>query len=246
MNKLTLLALIVPDGDGDAWQEHLQEKKLGPTLSFPCEGAAASALLSSLGLEASEKRMIMTVTPRRRVSRLFRGFVEEMGIRLPGRGIALGLPLTAVGGQTALSLLLGERQSMDPNEVSDMNTTVYPYSLVLAICESGFSDAVMDAARSAGARGGTVVHAKGTAGELAKKFMGVSLASEKEMVLIVTAEAQRTDIMRAVMDQAGIHSPAHAVVLSLPVSEVAGLRSVQPGDEEPEPAGTESPEPPKA
>ena len=39
----------------------------------------------------------------------------------------------------------------------------FEYEVILCIVNSGFSDAVMDAAKEFGARGGTVIHARGTA-----------------------------------------------------------------------------------
>lgn len=66
--------------------------------------------------------------------------------------------------------------------------------------------------------------------------MGVSLAAEKEMVLIVIKREDKKRIMRAIMDQAGTASKARSVILSLPVTSTAGLRLLE--DEEPE-AGIE-------
>ena len=119
---------------------------------------------------------------------------------------------------------------------------VYPYALIMAICEGGHTDPVMDAARSAGARGGTVIHAKGTAGELAKKFMGMSLANEKELILIICREEERRPIMQGIMDQAGIASPSHTILFTLPVEDVAGLRSVVKEEEEEEEQEETAPE----
>ena len=41
----------------------------------------------------------------------------------------------------------------------------YTHEAILCIVNSGFSEAVMDSAKKAGARGGTVVNARGTAGK---------------------------------------------------------------------------------
>ena len=86
---------------------------------------------------------------------------------------------------------------------------------------------IMDAAREAGAYGGTVVHAKGTGMEAAEKFMGVSLAAEKEMIFIVTKTELKNAIMQAVMQKAGLDSKAKSIVFSLPVTDTAGLRLVE-------------------
>ena len=101
------------------------------------------------------------------------------------------------------------------------------YSLITVIVEKGCSDMVMDAARDAGARGGTVVHAKGTGTEQVAKFFGVSITPEKELIYIATRKSQRTEIMKAIMENAGPHTEAKAVVFSLPVEDIAGLTSIQ-------------------
>ena len=95
--------------------------------------------------------------------------------------------------------------------------------LIVAVYEKGYTDMVMDAAREAGAGGGTTIRAKGT-GAGAQKFFGLSLAEEKEMLFIVTATDKKKDIMRAIMQNAGIDSKAHSLVFSLPVTESAGFR----------------------
>ena len=82
------------------------------------------------------------------------------------------------------------------------------------------------AARGAGAYGGTVIHAKGTGMEYAEKYLGVTIAAEKEMIFIVTKKEQKNGIMKAIMEQAGMDSAAKTVVFSLPVTDTAGLRLV--------------------
>ena len=96
------------------------------------------------------------------------------------------------------------------------------YELLVAIANQGYIDTVMDAARSAKAGGGTVIHAKGTGMELAKKYLGVSLVEEKEVILIVTKSREKNQIMKAIM--AGADPKAGAIVFSLPVTDTAGLR----------------------
>ena len=82
----------------------------------------------------------------------------------------------------------------------------------------------MDAARSAGASGGTVIHAKGTGTDEAGRFFKVSIASEKEIVLILSRTGEKAEIMSAILRQAGPGTDAGAIVFSLPVTDVAGFR----------------------
>ena len=97
------------------------------------------------------------------------------------------------------------------------------YEMIIAVANQGYIEPIMEAARSAGAGGGTVIHAKGTGTNEMGKFFGMSLAAEKEMTMIVTRKEQKNDIMRAIMERAGMESKAKTFLFSLPVSGVAGV-----------------------
>ena len=101
----------------------------------------------------------------------------------------------------------------------------FEHELIVVILNEGYADFVMDAARSAGAGGGTVLHAKGTAGGRAQRFFGVNLAEEKDMVYIVAHKSEKAAVMKAVSRKAGPDSEARGICFSLPISSVMGLRS---------------------
>ena len=103
----------------------------------------------------------------------------------------------------------------------------FEHELLVMILNEGYIDEVMDAAREAGAAGGTVLHAKGTGARQAQKFFGVSLADEKEVLLIVAKSTEKAGIMRAVIRAYGPDTPAGTITFSLPISEVAGLRLLE-------------------
>jgi nitrogen regulatory protein PII len=140
---------------------------------------------------------------------------------LPDRGIALSIPLTSMGGRRSVELYSGGHENDEEEEQTMQEKQM---ELIVAICEKGHTDEVMDAARSAGARGGTVIHAKGTGSKYSSKFFGISIAEEKEMIYIVSSVDNKKDIMKSIMTNAGVETPAHTVVFSLPVSDTAGLR----------------------
>ena len=144
---------------------------------------------------------------------------QALYIDIPGNGIMLAVPVKSAGGAQALAYLAGENTTNQ--EKPAMN---FDYELIYVILNEGYSDDVMNAARSAGATGGTVVSAKGTGIRQAEKFQGLTLASEKEIILIVARSSAKAAIMRAVIEKAGLQTKAGAVCLSLPVSQVEGLR----------------------
>ena len=99
----------------------------------------------------------------------------------------------------------------------------FAYELIVAITSEGCTDMVMNAARTAGARGGTVLHGKGTGSRDTQKFYNISIAEEKEVVLIVAAAERKTEIMQSVLHKAGPDTEAGTILFSLPASEVAGF-----------------------
>ena len=134
-------------------------------------------------------------------------------------GIAFIIPVSSIGGKRALQFLT-EHQTFALKEESTLKDT--RYELLLVIANQGHTGSIMDAARAAGAGGGTVIHAKGTGMEGAAHFMGVDLVNEKELVLIVSRTTLKNQIMQAIMQGAG--PKAGAIVFSLPVTDTAGLR----------------------
>ena len=104
--------------------------------------------------------------------------------------------------------------------------------LLVVVANQGYTEMIMDAARGMGAGGGTVIHAKGTGMEKAEQFLGVSLASEKEMVFIVVKREDKNAVMRAIMEKAGLSSKAKSIVFSLPVTSTAGMRLMEAEDDE--------------
>ena len=95
--------------------------------------------------------------------------------------------------------------------------------MIVCIVNTGFSDAVMSAARECGARGGTVVHARGTASPEAETFFKISIQPDKEVVLIVVPAAIRDDILHAIYREAGLKTPGQGIAFSLPVDNAVGL-----------------------
>ena len=192
-------------------------------------GTASRELLSLLGLTATDKAVMVAVAGRDDTRKLFSQARQKLYIDIPGNGIMLSVPVKSVGGARTLAWLTGGKQMEKGKPAMD-----FEYELIYVILNEGHSDEVMDAARPAGAAGGTVLSAKGTGIRQTEKFHGLSITSEKEVVLIVARSAVKADIMRAVAEKAGLDTPAGAVCFSLPVTRVEGLRRLEEEAEEEE------------
>lgn len=97
------------------------------------------------------------------------------------------------------------------------------YEAVFCIVNDGFSDVVMDAAREAGARGGTVIHARGTANKEAEKFFKITIQPEKEIVMILVPADIKDDVLRAIYRNAGLKTEGQGIAFSVAVGDVVGM-----------------------
>ena len=97
------------------------------------------------------------------------------------------------------------------------------YEVILAIVNSGFADDVMAVARDQGARGGTVLGARGLARADAAAFFGITLHEEKEIVMIVVPKTIRDNVLNAIYKEMGMAKKAQGIAFSLPVTDTAGL-----------------------
>ena len=195
----------------------MQTLELPLSIELIGRGTAPSNILDLLGLSTHEYHIYMTIADRERTGRFIDEARRNLYIDAPGQGIIVATPIKSVGGGKTLANLNGGRPTEGAPEIN------YHYELVLAIANEGHTDTVMAAARSAGARGGTALHGKGTGSRDAAKFFGVSIASEKEVIMIVAKSSEKAAIMKAIIDQAGTQTEAGAVVMSLPISAVAGF-----------------------
>lgn len=224
MSKLNLMTTIVDRNQVRKYLHLYEEEGLQIMLVTLGDGTASGDVLDYLGLEATEKAVIFSVLTDENFYKTKKSLQKKLQIDAPGGGIAFIVPFSSIGGKKALRFFTVGQDFQKEEESALKDTT---YELVIVIANQGYIEMVMDAARGAGAYGGTVIHAKGTGMEQAEKFMGVSLAAEKEMIFIVAKKEQKNDIMKAVMEQAGLDTKAKSIVFSLPVTDTAGLRLLE-------------------
>lgn len=221
MSRLYMMVTITDRNRKKKFEEFYKKNEHMVFFTTLGRGTANSEMLDYFGLEESEKVVILSVVTEETWKKLRREMIVKMQIDVPGTGIAFIVPLSSIGGEKTLHFLI-QSEKFEREEESTLKET--EYELLVAIANQGCIDTVMDVARSVGAGGGTVIHAKGTGMETEEKFLGVSLAAEKEIILIVTRKKQKNAIMKAMMEQTGLASKEKTIIFSLPVTSTVGLR----------------------
>ena len=96
------------------------------------------------------------------------------------------------------------------------------FELIVAIVNKDYASDLMEAAREVGAKGGTILNARGTGDHTVEKLFGLTIQQEKEVVLILTEVKHKVDIMKSIIDAAGLNTLGRGICFSLPVEDVIG------------------------
>jgi len=215
---------IINKTDAEEFSDFYIKENVVPIYSTLCDGAANSETLNILGFVKSEKIMLQSLVTAEHARRLKVKLTYDMDIDLPNRGIALAIPLSSITSKALLEKIQSHCPNTNQEEIRITDERKLNMELIISICPKGNSADVMKAARTAGATGGTIVKAKGTAREGLDKFFGMALSDEKEIIYIVTQKEKRNDIMQAVVSHVCTDGEQHPIAFSLPVADVAGLR----------------------
>jgi len=187
---------IIRKADEKEFIEFYLSHGAAPIYSSICQGSANSKTLDLLGLEKSEKMLMQSIVPHNKLAELKDKLIREMEIDRPDRGVALAIPLSAIASRRVLSHII--KDEAEENIYIESDERKINMELIVSICAKGHSDEIMDAARKAGARGGTIVKAKGTASTGTDKFFGMAISDEKEITYIVARKDARSDIVKAI------------------------------------------------
>ncbi len=98
------------------------------------------------------------------------------------------------------------------------------FELIIVLVNAGFAGVAMDAARECGARGGTIIHARGTGTKEMEKKYNIVITPDKEMLMIVVKSDIKDNVLSAVYKAAGLASDGQGIAFSLPIDDVVGLK----------------------
>lgn len=215
-----LMTLITTHKLGDKAESIFKKHGLSLQYRLSAEGTASSDMMDMLGLGSVDKCVLVSVLPRTAAQDILGKLKRELRMHAVNSGIAFTIPLSG-GSGLLLHLAKGAGEETDRKDESTM--TERTHALVVAMINRGFSGDVMEAAKAAGARGGTVMHSRCIGSAEASALLGLSANEEKEIVMILTDAAQKTAIMEAVTARCGAATAAKGLVMSLPVNSVTGF-----------------------
>ena len=162
-------------------------------------GTATNSILAALGLGDTSREVLLSVVEREKLDEILSAVK-----RVRASGIAL--VIDAFRGAEE------EEMEMDGQ-----------YEMIQVICQDGYSEDIMAVARRAGAKGGTVVNARGTSTEQDVKFFGSPLVPEKEILMIVMEKSRAEAVRKAISQMEILNKKGMGIMFSVPVRDFVNL-----------------------
>lgn len=221
-NPMRLVMVVVNRGKGEEVQEFNHENNIDFSYLAYGRGTLRGEMVNMLGLGTVDKDVIISLVPLHEIKTYLAGLCGLLKLKRPGKGIAFTMPLMSLNALVAQTIEHALPLEEDEQE-KEVKAVTPKFSLIITIVEQGFVEQVMDAAKSAGATGGTLLHARGIGREEAETFLGASLQTEKEVVTILAERSMHREIMERINSSCGVLCEAKGVVFSLPVDEIVGI-----------------------
>lgn len=216
-----ILVVISNMGDEKKIKEIFDNSGVPIAVSCPAQGTAPSSIMDIFGLSGRTRVLTAGLTVKKGVEHIFKQFIEKLSLTDKGRGIAFTIPLTGLQSQVLSSL---ERANENTLKGDEAKMSEKSYSAILASCTNGYSEDVFEAARRAGAAGGTIIKGMREVTESVSEALGLPLVEEQDLILIIAQKDLKKDIMSAIIEDCGVSSDAHTTVMSVAIEDVLGLR----------------------
>lgn len=219
---MSMIVSIVERGKGAAMIKLYQKNQVFLHCQRPGRGTATSEIMDILGLGSSEKDILLSYATRSAATRLLNQLNGDLRGAVSTSGIVFDIPLTAVNNLVAAAITYKTSNGKKGEEIVEVENKA-KNSLIMVTCSRGCTEAVMDTAKQAGARGGTVFKARWSGGEELEQAYDLELNPEREIVAIVVPNEIRNQVMEAINREHGLKSDSQSMLCSVPIDQMVRL-----------------------
>ncbi len=210
MSDYNLIVGIVPRGSAELLTHAAVEAGAGGGTISRGKGTASNSFLQILGLADSDKDLIYVVASSEKMKPIMDAMILASSEKKQPFGIIFTLGVNSF-------LKAGTITGKDD---TNMETT---HQLITVIVNKGFADDAMAAARKAGAGGGTIMNARGTARPGEETFFGMEIVPEKDMILILAENAKVQPILDAIKALPCLEKPGTGIAFACPAENFTVL-----------------------
>ncbi len=214
-----ILTLILSEQQSHKCLRLIKEQGLRGGMIIIGRGTVNSTVLNILGIKSQRKDIIHLLLNKEKAEEMMDFFAEALQLCKPGHGIAYTTPVLGVAGLSGQAANFGQNAEKIAQELEDKNM----FKKLTVIVDRGMASDVMEIARKAGVRGGTILHGRGAGAEIATSLFGMEIEPEKELVIILMPDELVEKVVRALSQELRLDEPGKGILFVEPVLDTRGL-----------------------
>lgn len=214
-NEFVLLYIIVNFGLGSKVIKSAKQHGITGATVFLGKGTIKNRLLEFLDLSEIRKEIVLMVTTKTIGCTVLEELNKEFRFDKPNHGI---------GFSSSVLSLVGSRGHEDKESIESRGAKSPMHNAIFTVVDRGKADEVIEAATKAGARGGTIINARGSGIHETSKLFAMEIEPEKEIVLILCENSQTQQIAAAIRTELQIDEPGNGIIFTQSVNQTYGLR----------------------
>lgn len=233
LENIYLFFAIVNDGQGDAIAAIMNKHEAAGSYLCHGNGTAGSDFYHVMGFDVSKKQAVISIVKECEWPYLRKDLETRFAVSVYAKGIAFVIHIDSIVGVSAYKLVTNTRPTgLDKEVPMEEIVKNNDYEMIMTIVNDGYTDLVMEAAKKAGARGGTILHARGTGNKDIEKFFGVMITPEKQIVIVLVPKEIKDAVIAEIYKECGINTKGQGIAFAVPVSDVVGIVSPEALQEE--------------
>lgn len=210
-----LICVVVNFGSAEKIIKIAKQTGITGTTVFLGKGTAHNYWLQLLDLADVRKELVLIAAEESLAYQALETLNNKFDFTRPKHGIAFSLPINGLLG------MHGYPGKYSKEERGANNTM---HKAIFVIVDKGNAETVVDTATAAGARGATIINARGSGIHENQMLFAMAIEPEKEIVMIIAKTEITEAIVTAIRDQLKIDAPGNGIMFVLDVNKTFGLR----------------------
>lgn len=211
--QMDLLCIIVNSGAASRLIKLAKKCGITGATVFLGKGTAENEFLKALDLNAVRKEIVIMLAEHNIGKDYLQRLSSKLHLDKPNHGIAFSMPIADVIGTSLCECV----------EVSERKENRIMHKSIFVVVDKGRAEDVVEAATAAGARGGTIVNARGSGIHETSRLFSIDIEPEKEIVLILVKNEQADNIINSIRENLDIDKPGKGIIFVHDVNQTYGL-----------------------
>jgi nitrogen regulatory protein PII len=212
MPKFELVYIIVNHGKGSKVLHAAKEYGMRGGTVFLGRGTIKNPILEFFSLYDTRKEVIIMGADAKTADEIVQALSQKFHFDKPNHGIAFTVSASSIIGSKAYKGEESESKGENPM-----------YQLIITIVNKGKAEEVIDAATAAGARGGTIINARGSGIHETARVFNMEIEPEKETVLILCKKDVTQAIVGAIYHNLELEKPGNGIIFVQDVNSAYGI-----------------------